>query len=68
MPCVLITSDRFEGLARTLLNRDGEREPHLAIGLHPFAGKSRERSMDQAREVAAVVVDMLFGRSSSSAG
>lgn len=62
VPCMLIATDRFEGLARSVLTRGGITKPHLAIPRHPVSGITGEQAQDKIRErMAGVIADILGG-------
>lgn len=55
-PCLVIATDRFELLARTVLARGGVGTPHMIVPAHPVSGITRERAKAKIAPLMPAVI------------
>lgn len=58
-PCLVIATDRFELLARTVLARGGVADPHLIVPAHPVSGITRDRAKAKIAPLMTAVIEEL---------
>jgi hypothetical protein len=66
VPCLVIATNRFEGLARSVLERGGITNPHLAVPKHPVSGIPAADAQAKIRDVMGPLTAEILGAAAAA--